>query len=83
MQLLDSNPPTTASTKTTLIQQMMHYLIKIGCPIDQRNNKNQTPLLLRIQEDDFSSAFGLLVAGADASAVDGNGMTALHLAIKV
>lgn len=61
----------------------MHFLVELGCPIEQRNNDKQTPLLLRIQEGDLSSTLGLLVLGANVSTTDRDGLTALHMAIKV
>ena len=48
----------------------VRYLIERGCPIDNRNNHEETPLLLAMKHDLYDVIPTLLENGADVNAVN-------------
>ncbi|KAG6334089.1 hypothetical protein ID866_5005, partial [Astraeus odoratus] len=59
----------------------MQLLLDVGCPVDQRNLQQRTPLILAATRG-FTSAVRLLLArGADVTSVDITGSSALHSCI--
>nr|XP_057910126.1 B-cell lymphoma 3 protein [Doryrhamphus excisus] len=62
-----------------LVSQLIHLLLWAGRTLDIYNNLRQTPLHLALITQQVVMVDALLRAGADPSALDRNGQTALHL----
>ncbi|XP_054638984.1 B-cell lymphoma 3 protein [Dunckerocampus dactyliophorus] len=62
-----------------LVSQLIHLLLWAGRTLDIYNNLRQTPLHLAVITQQVNMVDALLRAGADPSALDRNGQTAMHL----
>lgn len=59
---------------------MIEYLIKIGAPVDARNNKGRTPLHIASLNGSVRNMTRLIAYGADVNAKDNEGLSALSIA---
>jgi cytohesin len=59
---------------------LVRSLLQHGAPVNQRDNKDQTPLHLAVTNDHIVIAELLLDKGADVNAADASGSTPLHIA---
>jgi len=62
-------------------KEIVKWLIEAGCPLDQRNDAQQTALIRAAIKGDKEIAEILLKAGADIDAIDKDNCTALSYAV--
>jgi len=60
----------------------IRYLIEKGCPIDARNNQEETPLLIAMKEELHEVIPTLLEKGANVNAVNSDGLAPLNYAVQ-
>lgn len=56
-------------------------LAKMGCNLEAKNHRGQTPLHVMVNYNRFDLVVPFLISGADPNAKNGDGYTPLHMAI--